>query len=433
MFGGMKWNARLWKNSVPRFTSFMTPLVASLGRSERRQAATHYVEGLLIPGQRKSIEPMAARLGVDSQRLQQLVTSSPWSDEALWRAIRQEVIPHLEPLEAWVVDETGWLKQGQHSVGVSHQYCGAVGKQANCQVSVELVVSDGWVAAPIGGRLYLPQSWAEDRQRREEAGVPEAVRFQTKPELGRELIRQALADGVPPAPVLGDAVYGDSAEFRQGLRELRMEFFLQVSADHKAWTHPVATERKRVRHYVAEDTPPARSLAEIAAGFPPQQWKACSWRAADGQLRHTRLAWCAVYLQHRLRGGDPELEQAWLVVDWPAGDAEPYHYALAHFHRPPSRTRCLKLSRSRWHIEQYFQRSKDDLGLDHFEGRSWRGFHHHLVLSALAYLFIHLEYVRTKKNFWCDVGTDSASDPALAGEKDRLLHLLRNKVRLRDV
>lgn len=424
----MRWNARLWKNSVTQFAKFMTPLVANLGRSERRRAATHYVEGLLMPGQRKSIEPMAARLGVEAQSLQQLVTSSPWNDEAVWSAIRQEVIPHLEPLEAWVVDETGWLKQGQHSVGVNHQYCGAVGKQANCQVSVELAASDGWVAAPLGGRLYLPENWAQDRERRAAAGVPGAVTFRTKPQLGLELIRQALADGVPPAPVLGDCVYGDSPEFRQGVRQLGMEFFLQVSAAHKAWTGPVPTRRKRVRSYVAAGVPPARSLAEIAAGFPPEQWKACSWRAADGRTRRTRLAGCEVNLQHKLREGDDALERVWLVVDWPAGETEPYHYALAHFHQPPRRARCLRLSRSRWHIEQYFQRSKDDLGLDHFEGRSWRGFHHHLVLSALAYLFILTRYLRTKKNFWCDVGTDAAPDPALVGESDRLLQLLRNAI-----
>ena len=141
-------------------------MVATLGRSERRRAATHYVEGLLLPGQRKSIAPMAARLGVDAQSLQQLVTSSPWREETVWRAIRQELIPHWEPLAAWVVDERGWPKQGRHSVGVSPQYCGAVGKQANCQVSVELVVRDGWVAAPVGGRLYWPASWAPDRARR---------------------------------------------------------------------------------------------------------------------------------------------------------------------------------------------------------------------------------------------------------------------------
>ena len=424
----MKWNARLWKNSVAQFTKFMTPMVATLGRSERRRAATHYVEGLLLPGQRKSIEPMAARLGVDAQSLQQLVTSSPWREETVWRAIRQELMPHLEPLAAWVVDETGWPKQGRHSVGVSHQYCGAVGKQANCQVSVELVVSDGGVAAPVGGRRYLPASWAQDRARRAAAGVPPAVPFRTKPELGLELIRQALADGVPPAPVLGDGVYGDSAEPRECLRQLGMEFFLQASARHKAYTHPVATARKRVRHYPVKGTPPAQTLAEISAAFPAGEWKACSWRAADGRTHHTRLAWCEVYLQHPLRDGNAQLERAWLVVDWPAHEPEPYHYALAHFHQPPRRARCLRLSRSRWQVEQYFQRSKDDLGLDHFEGRTWRGFHHHLVLSALAYLFILTRYLRTQKNFWCDVGTDAPPDPALAGESHRLLQLLRHEV-----
>lgn len=196
----MKWNARLWMNSVAQFTNFITPLVAGLGRSERRRAAAHYVEGLLMPGQRKSIEPLAARLGVDSQSLQQLVTSSPWDEETVWRSIRQELIPHLEPLEAWVVDETGWLKQGRHSVGVSHQYCSAVGKQANCQVSVELVVSDGWVAAPIAGRLYLPERWAQDRERWAAVGVPAEVEFRSKPELGLQLIRQAGPMGSRPLP-----------------------------------------------------------------------------------------------------------------------------------------------------------------------------------------------------------------------------------------
>jgi len=424
----MKWDARMWRNSVPQFARFMAPVVASLGRSERRRAATRYVEGLLMPGQRKSIEPMAARLGIDAQSLQQLVSSSPWSDEALWRALRQEVIPPLEPLEAWVVDESGWLKQGQHSVGVSHQYCGAVGKQANCQVSVEVVVSDGGVAAPIAGRLYLPQNWAEDGKRRAEVGVPAEVQFQTKPELALDLIRQAQADGVPPAPILGDSVYGDSPDFREGVRQLGMEFMLQVTPTHKAWTQAVPTQRKRTRHYATEAVPPAQTLAEIVLGFPPQQWKNCSWKAANGQTRRTRLAWCEVHLQHRLRQGKEELEKVWLVVDWPSGDKEPYHYYLAHFHRPLGRARCLKLSRSRWHLEQYFQRSKDDLGLDHFEGRSWRGFHHHLALSALAYLFILTQYLRAQKNFWCDVGTDPASDPALAGEGERLLHLLRNEI-----
>lgn len=425
----MKWNATLWKNSVQQFTQFMTPLIAGLGRSERRVAALRYVEGMLLPGQRKSIEPMAERLGVDSQSLQQFVTDSPWSDQQLWQAIRREVVPHLEPVDSWVVDETGWLKQGRHSVGVSHQYCGAVGKQANCQVSVELVVSDGWVAAPIGGRLYLPESWTQDQHRCRRAGVPEEVKFQTKPELALELIQQARQEGVALAPVLGDAVYGDNGPFRRQLRQWEMEFFLQVSpTQHKGWDHAVATEKKRVRRQVRAEAPPARTLAELVAAWAPDQWKACTWKAVNGSTRKTRLAWQPVFLQQDVAQAPDPLPALWLVVDWPAQEPEPYHYYLAYFHKTPTKARCLKLSRSRWHIEQYFQRSKDDLGLDHYEGRSWPGFHHHLVLSALAYLFILIVYLRTKKNFWCDLGTDTPSDPALAGETQRLLSKLWNQV-----
>jgi SRSO17 transposase len=425
------WNAKLWKESVKRFHEFLSPLVAGLGRSERRVAATRYLEGLLMPGQRKSIIPMAERLGVDSQSLQQFVTDSPWSEEGLWQTIRKEVIPHVEPLEAWVVDETGWVKQGSHSVGVSHQYCGAVGKQANCQVSVEVVVSDGWIAAPVGGRLYLPQSWTQDLARCQAAGVPEEVKFATKPELALEILRQAQGDGVAPAPVLGDSVYGNNGQFRAAIRdELGMEFFLQVDGSElKGWDHPVRTEVKQVRRYVCEGEPPAETLAELTRRIPTSEWKKCSWVTAGGRTRRTRLAWREVFLQHDLRHAGGDLERVWLVVDWPKGDPEPYHYYLAHFHRPPTKARCLKLSRSRWHVEQYFQRSKDDLGLDHFEGRSWRGFHHHLVLSAVAYLFILTVYLRRKKNFWCDVGTDSPRDPTLAGEMARTLSLLRNEIR----
>jgi SRSO17 transposase len=422
----MDWNAKLWKASVQRFREYLTPLMTHLGRSERRVSAARYVEGLLMPGQRKSIRPMAERLGVDSQSLQQFVTDSPWSDDAMWSAIRREIIPHLEPLEAWVVDETGWVKQGSHSVGVSHQYCGAVGKQANCQVSVEVAVSDGEVAAPVGGPLYLPESWTKDRARCAAAGVAEEVEFRTKPELGLDIIRQALRDGVPPAPVLGDSVYGNSPGFRAGLRELKMEFLLQVDGSaQQGWDQEVPTQRQGARRDGRAPAPPAQTLPELIRGLPESAWKNCSWVTTGGATRRTRLAWRPILLEQNRRHAGREREKVWLVVDWPVGDPAPYHYYFADFHRPPTKARCLKLSRSRWHIEQYFQRSKDDLGLDHFEGRSWRGFHHHLVLSAIAYLFILTMYLRRKKNFWCDVGTDSPRDPALAGEVERALSLLR--------
>ncbi len=425
----MEWNTELWRKSVEDFKNFMLPMAATVGRSERRVAATAYVEGLLIPGRRKSIEPMAERLGVNSQRLQQFITDSPWDEGAVWQAIRKEVIPHLEPLEAWVVDETGWLKQGRHSVGVGHQYCGAVGKTANCQVSVEVAVSSGCVAAPVAAQLYLPKSWTEDRKRCRAAGVPDEVVFATKPQIALQLIRQALEDGVAAAPVLGDAIYGDSGAFRGGLRRLGMEFFLQVTpSSHMGWAYEVETVMKRTRRHVAKTAKPPKTLQELAAGIAPRKWKHCQWTAADGKTRQTRLAWMQVYLGQQLRSPGGELEKVWLVVDWPEGSEEPYHHYLAHLHRPPTRARCLTLSRSRWHIEQYYRRSKDDLGLDHFEGRSWRGFHHHMVLSAVAYLFVLAVYQRSKKNFWAHVGTDAPRDPPVLAEIDRVLLLLRNQV-----
>lgn len=425
----MEWNAKIWQKSIEEFKDFMMPLAATVGRSERRVAAARYVEGLLLPGHRKSIEPMAGRLGVDSQRLQQFITDSPWEEEAMWAAIRKQVIPHLEPLEAWVVDETGWVKQGKHSVGVARQYCGAVGKRANCQVSVELTVSDGQIAAPIGGQLYLPASWAQDSQRRQACGVPEEVVFESKPKIALRLIEAALADGVRPAPVLGDSVYGDDSHFRHELRRLEMEFFLQVTpSSHKGWAFGVETVMKQTRRHVVETAPPSQTLEALATSLPKSRWKKSKWTAADGKTRTTRLAWMEVYLGHQLRYPHGDLEKVWLVLDWPEQDESPYHYYLAHFHGQPNQARCLKLSRSRWHIEQYYRRSKDDLGLDHFEGRFWRGFHHHLVLSAVAYLFVLTVYLRHKKNFWAHVGTDAPRDAPLLSEIDRLLLLLPNQV-----
>ncbi len=428
----MEWDARLWEKSVEDFENFMRALASPVGRTERRVAMTQYVEGLLLPGKRKSIVPMAERLGTDSQRLQQFVTDSPWQERDVWKVVRKEVIPSLEPIEAWVVDETGWVKQGQQSVGVARQYCGAVGKRDNCQVSVEVAVSNGSIAAPVAGRLYLPEVWTRDPERCQSAGVPPQVEFQAKWEIARDLIEQTLRDGVAPAPVLGDAVYGDSSEFRASLRKLELEFFLQITpGSHKGWTRRIKTVLKHTRRHPAPGTPPPQTLRDIVFGLSARRWRKCRWTTADGTTRETRLAWCKVYLAHNLRKAGGNLEELWLVADWPADQPKPYHCYLAHLHRPPTRARCLTLSRSRWHIEHYYRRSKGDLGLDHFEGRSWRGFHHHLALSAVAYLFVLCVYLRGKKNFWAHVGTDAPLDPPLLAEIDRLLLLLRERIRER--
>jgi SRSO17 transposase len=425
----MQWTEAQWRANANLLPSFLSCIVRPMGRSERREGAALYVEGLLLPGERKSIEPMALRLGVDSQKLQQFVTDSPWQEQAVWRVLRQELVPHLEPLWAWIVDETGWLKQGKHSVGVARQYCGAVGKSANCQVNVQVAVTDGQVAVPVAARLYLPESWTQDRLRCQAAGVPAEVKFATKPQIALQLIKEALADGVVAAPVLADSVYGDNGEFRDGLRALGLEFFLQVDAAQlTGWAKPVALVRKRIRWQVDQDQPQAKPLATLFAEQQTIAWHHCSWKAADGQTRRTRMAWMKVYLPGALERGAQALEQVWLVADWPQGDAEPYHYYLAHLHRAPTRQRTLQLSRLRWNIEQYFQRGKTELGLDHFEGRSWRGFHHHLVLAVLAYLFVVMVFLRAKKNLWCDVGTHVGEDGAVVAAVSRVLQLLRSEI-----
>jgi SRSO17 transposase len=296
-------------------------------------------------------------------------------------------------------------------------------------VCVEVVVSTGEIAAPVAGQLYLPESWTKDRPRCARAGVPADVGFATKPQIAAALLAQVVQAGVPKAPVLGDCAYGDNAEFRAAVRHLELECFLTADpTKHKGWRQPVRLVRGRKLRRVAEAQPAAQTLLALAQALPAEAWHACTWKAADGGTRRTRLAWVEVYLQEGLDGPANELERVWLVVDWPAGEAAPYHCYLAQLDRPPQTGRCLRLSRGRFAIEQYFQRGKTDLGLDHHEGRSWAGFHHHLALAALAYWFVLLTFERLKKNFGPDVGTDAPRDPAVAGEMARLLRLLRHQI-----
>lgn len=421
----MEWNQQVWRRSREEFPGFMEPLVADLGRSERRQAAALYVQGLLVPGERKSVAPLAARVGVDSQKLQQFLADSPWSEAAVWAAIRREVVPVLEPLHAWILAETGWLKQGKKSVGVAQQYCGAVGKQANCQVTVEVVVSDGEMAAPVASRLYLPAAWAADPARRAAVGVPPAVAFQTKPALAVALVKEVLAAGVRAAPVLGAAGYGNASELRGELRQLGLEYCLNVGGDLLAWTQPVRTRRAKQQWGVAAAQPAPKSLTELSRSLPAAPWHAVAWRTADGTQRRTRIAWQPVYALSDLDRQTGQWPQTWLVVDWPAGDAAPYQLYLAWFKAPPNAARCLRLSRGRGPSEQFFQRAKTALGLDHYEGRSWQGFHHHVVLAAVAYLFVLVINLRAQKSSWWYVGTGAASDPAVVGALARPRSRLR--------
>lgn len=411
----MVWNNAQWRNSARELEGYLQPLAAELGRSERRVAFSRYVSGLLIPGQRKSITPMAERLGTESQGLQQFLTDSPWDEQALWRALRQEVVGCLGGLEHWMIDETGWVKQGRESVGVQHQYCGSVGKEANCQISVELMLSDGWMCVPVAGRLYLPQSWCQEPMRRNRAKVPAQIGFATKPAIALGLIEQAVGEGVPKAPVLADAVYGHNQEFRAGLRRLQLEYALHANGGQATgWAQPPGAK-----------APPASALASLY-----QQWplRECRWRSAAGQLRRTRLGWNKIWLSSERPPSGQAWPWHWLVVDWPQGEPEPHQVCLVHLQRPLTKNLALRLCRSRWQVEQSFGRAKTDLGLDHLEARSWRAFHHHLALCAVAYFFVAWMTSRSKKNFQCDLGTGSAPDPALAAEISRLLSVLSDQI-----
>jgi SRSO17 transposase len=255
------------------------------------------------------------------------------------------------------------------------------------------------------------------------------VQFAAKTELALTIIKAALADGVPVAPVTGDAAYGDSGTFRSELRRLDMEYFLQTDGNSlKAWSDSVQLEHKRIRWQISDQQPAAQTLRELAGKLTAQAWHPVQWKAANGSTRQTRAAWQKVCLVSDLDLQNGESPACWMVVDWPEDRDEPYHRYVAHLKHDPIAALCLQLSRGRWPIERYFQRSKDELGLDHYEGRSWRGFHHHLALSAVAYLFILSLCLRNKKNFWFNVGASAPPDPAVDHEINRILSFLLHKV-----
>jgi SRSO17 transposase len=318
-----------------------------------------------MPGQRKSIEPIAPRPQVDRQKPRPFLSDSPWQESRVWRAIRREVIPVMEPLQAWIVDETGWLKQGDHSVGVSHPCCGAVGQQAQCQVAVELVVSDGEIAAPVGGRLHLPEKRTKDPARRRGAGVPDHVTFQTKPDIAGGLIEEALADGLTAAPVLGDAASSRTPDLRRRRRRLGLEHFLHAEEHGLAWAQRPKLTRGHPLWKVAQTAAKALPLRRFAQSFKDGDWPAATRDAADGENRATRLAWRQIYLNTDLEETSGEWPSCWLGVDWPEGQPDPHPVYVAWLKQPPAKGRSLRLSRGRRPIEQYFQRGKDDPGLDH--------------------------------------------------------------------
>ncbi len=382
-----------------RFAEYVEGLVGVLGHADRAQPLRDYCRGLMLPGERKSVEPMAAltapgRVAAQHQSLLHFVNQGPWSDAAVLAQVRAVVLPALErqgPIEAWILDDTGLPKKGRHSVGVGRQYCGQVGKQENCQVVVTLSLANHHASLPVAYRLYLPQDWAGDGARRRRAGVPEAIVFQTKLEIALEQLRWACASGLPRGVVLMDAGYGNSAPLRQSITALGLRYVAGIQADTLVWrpgreppAGTAAPQRGR------SGAPGLISVKALAYTLPARAWRTVRWR--DG----TAAGLASRFARQRVRVGDrhrrpAEGAEEWLLIEWPEAEPEPTKYWLSTLPARLSWRALVDTAKLRWRIERDDQELKQEVGLGHYEGRGWRGFHHHATLCLAAYGFLIAE------------------------------------------
>ena len=397
-----------------RLDRFLADVTSSLGRSERHHWAKLYLQGLLMEGGRKSIEPMADRIGgADVQSLRQFVGQSPWVVAGIQKQLAEKVVDLLAEPEVWMIDETSFPKAGDASVGVARQYCGALGKIANCQVAVSLHWSTGEASCPLAWRLYLPQSWLATPARRAEGKIPDDIRYRSKNQLALDLVDQALGWEVPRLPIVADSAYGNDFDFRAGLRERGLQYAVSVEPSTKVWLSdpalvplPPGKSRGRPRkHAVLKDLPPAQTLAEVARGLRKSAWHNITWRQGTKGPMNSRFAKIRVWAAHAwLRSEHPPRVMEWLLIEWPEGAEAPSDYWLAQLgDQSVGLRRLVKTARSRWRVELDYRELKEELGLDHYEGRHWLGWHHHVTLVTMAFAFLRSEQAGAKKNFWCDV------------------------------
>jgi SRSO17 transposase len=393
-----------------RLTSYLDRLSEAAGHADRAVPLRLYCTGLLLPGERKSVEPMAARLAPDNvrrmhQSLHHVVADAAWSDDALLGCTRDYALAAMtktSPVAAWIVDDTGLPKKGTHSVGVARQYCGQTGKQDNCQVAVSLSVATWTASLPVAYRLYLPEVWANDSQLRHRAKIPNNIVFQTKLEIALGQIRQAIADGIAQGTVLADPAYGNDTGFRQGVTELGLHYVLGIQSTTTVW--PPGTQPLPAPKYSGRGRPAKRvrrdpehapvSAKQLALALPSQAWKTVTWREGTRHPLRSRFAAVRVRPAHR----DHKLQQPrdleWLLIEWPRDETEPRKYWLSNLAENMRLADLVALAKQRWIIERDYEELKQELGLGHFEGRGWRGFHHHATLSIAAYGFLVAERSR---------------------------------------
>lgn len=390
--------------SESRFTAYVERLAAALGHADRTAPFRAYCTGLMLPGERKSVEPMAARVNPSRvsaahQSLHHFVAKAAWDDCAVLDAVRELVLPTLlegGPLRSWIIDDTGMPKKGRHSVGVARQYCGQIGKQDNCQVAVSLSLATDHASLPIAFQLYLPETWANDPIRRAKAGIPDAVAFQTKPAIALDQIRAAVAAGLPPGVVLMDAGYGTDTDLRAGIGALGLFYVAGIQSSTSLWPPGVTplppklwsgTGRppKLLRRGPGHEPVAAKALAR---GLAPAAWHTVTWREGTNAPLTSRFAAIRVHPAHR-DNERAELRAAeWLLVEWPEDEDEPTKYWLSTLPDTMSLDDLVDTAKGRWRIERDYLELKQELGLGHYEGRGWRGFHHHATLCIAAYGFL---------------------------------------------
>jgi SRSO17 transposase len=393
-----------------RFEEYLDRLGEAVGHADRKQPLRAYVTGLLLPGERKSVEPMAAKVDPQHvparhQSMHHFVANAAWEDAQVLRVARDHALAAMErhgPIGAWVVDDTGIPKKGQHSVGVARQYCGVLGKQDNCQVAVTVSLVSASMSVPGAYRLYLPESWASDQRRRREAGVPAGIRFRPKWEIAVEQIDELLADDVARAPVVADAGYGVAMKFREALSARHLSYAVGISAETSVW--PPGREPDGPERYTGRGCPQKRlqrrpenlpvSVRELAFELAPSAWKSVRWREGTRGAMSSRFAAVRVRPAHRDYKLTKPRGREWLLVEWPKGDQEPTKYWLSTVPAEIEIAELVRLAKIRWRIERDYQELKDEIGLDHYEGRGWRGFHHHGVLCIAAYAFLAAERAR---------------------------------------
>jgi SRSO17 transposase len=380
-----------------RFAAYLAGLVSVLGDPRRCAAMISYCTGLLLPSVRKSVEPMAAltaptRTAAQHQSLLHFVGQGEWSDDAVMGKIRAYTIPHIEThgaILAWIIDDTGFPKKGKHSVGVARQYCGQLGKQDNCQVAVSLSIANDHASLPVAYRLYLPQSWANDAARRSKAGVPEDIEFETKPQIALQQIRWACEVGLPRGVVIVDAGYGVEAKFRSEISALALKYVAGVKTTTTVWA-PDVSSTDRAANRTAHASAPI-SVEKLALALPRSSWRTIRWRDGTNEVLSSRFTRVRVRSAHDRAAARAKVAEEWLLIEWPPDEEAPTKFWLSTLRANITFAHLVRTAKLRWRIERDYLELKQEIGLGHFEGRGWRGFHHHASLCIAAYAFLVAE------------------------------------------